>query len=170
MAHHSPAQSPRSSPPSGVPEVRRVRAREALVDYDCHGDALFSLALLLCRDVDLAADAVVATLTLVDGTPSEPCPNGARRQHLAADLWNRCARVPDGRLPEPAPYLRSHRNRPSREQDQPEQYLAVLGLVLFGAHTYGQAAALIGLPASSAAVRSRALLHHAASVASHRWT
>ncbi|MER7699438.1 hypothetical protein [Streptomyces sp. NPDC096095] len=98
MVRHSPAQLPRSSPPGGAPEARRARAREALVDYGCHGDALFSLALLLCRDVDLAAEAVVATLTRVDATPSEPCPD-ARRQHLAADLWNRCARVPDGRLP-----------------------------------------------------------------------
>ncbi|WP_097869505.1 hypothetical protein [Streptomyces sp. rh34] len=154
MAHRSPAQSSRSSPPSGVPEVRRARAREALADYDRHGDALFSLALLLCRDVDLAAEAVVATLTRVDGMPCEPCPD-ARRQHLAADLWNRCVRVPGGRLPEPAPCFRSHRNRPSR------------GLVLFDAHAYGQAAALIGLPASSAAVQLRALLHHAASVPSH---
>lgn len=168
MAHHSPAQAARSSPPNGVPEVRRVRAREALVDYDRHGDALFSLALLLCRDVDLAAEAVVATLTRVDGTPPEPCPD-ARRQHLAADLWNRCARVPDGRLPETAPNLRSHRNRPSRGRDQPEEGLALLGLVLFGAHTYGQAAALIGLPASSAAGQ-RAHLHPAASVPGHRRT
>ncbi|MFE9700014.1 hypothetical protein [Streptomyces sp. NPDC006270] len=166
MVRPSPAQLPRSSHPGGVPEARRVRAREALVDYDCHGDALFSLALLLCRDVDLAAEAVVATLTRVDGTPSEPCPD-ARRQHLAADLWNRCVR--DGRLPEPAPYLRPHRNRAAREQDQPEQGQALLGLVLFGAHTWIQAAALIGLPASSAAVR-RARLHHAASVPSHRRT
>ncbi|MFD4234614.1 hypothetical protein [Streptomyces sp. NPDC058542] len=144
-----------------------MRAREALVDYDRHGDTLFSLALLLCRDVDVAAEAVVATLTRADGTPSEPCPD-AQRQHLAADLWKRCARVPDGWLPEPAPYPRSHRNRPSRGRDRPEQGQALLGLVLFGAHTYPQAAALIALPASSAAVQLRALLHHAASVPSHR--
>ncbi|MER6188612.1 hypothetical protein [Streptomyces cyaneofuscatus] len=135
MAPHIPDQLPRDSVPRGVPEVRRVRAREALVDYDRHGDALFSLALLLCRDADRAADAVVAALTRADLTTSALSPD-VKRQHLAADLWNRCAGV--------------------SQQDQ-----ALLGLVVFGGHTYGQAAALIGLPASSAAGRLRTLLHRA---------
>ncbi|MFD3647687.1 hypothetical protein ACFWVT_32540 [Streptomyces cyaneofuscatus] len=135
MAPHTPDQLPRDSVPSGAPEVRRVRAQEALADYDRHGGALFSLALLLCRDADRAADAVVATLTRADLTAPDLSPD-VKRQHLAADLWNRCAGV--------------------SRQDR-----ALLGLVVFGGHTYGQAAALIGLPASSAAGRFRTLLHRA---------
>lgn len=155
MAHHNSDQPPRSR----EPEARRVRAREALVDYDRHGDALFSLALLLDRDVDRAAEAVVATLTRADTTASDLCPD-AKRQHLAADLWNRCTGAPGRRMPEPAP--QPEPNRPSREQDRSGQEQALLGLVLFGGHTHGQAAALIGLPASSAAERLRTLLHRAA--------
>ncbi|MCM2416166.1 hypothetical protein [Streptomyces sp. RKAG290] len=135
-----------------------MRASTALAVYDHHGDALFSLALLLCRDVDRAVEAVVATVTQACATASDPMPD-TKRQSLAADLWRRYAADPCAQPSQPDPALRSepYSDGPSGDQDQ-----ALLGLVLFGCHTYGQAAALVGVSAPSTAVHLRSVLRRAA--------
>ncbi|MFF1925057.1 hypothetical protein ACFVW8_31360 [Streptomyces sp. NPDC058221] len=81
------------------------------------------------------------------------------RQSLAADLWRRYATDPGAQAPQPEPALRSGRDAdgPCGEQEQ-----TLLGLVLFGCHTYGQAAALIGVPAPSAAEHLRSVLRRSA--------
>ncbi|MGW0667572.1 hypothetical protein [Streptomyces sp. NPDC002746] len=141
-----------------------MRSSTALAVYDRHGDALFSLALLLCRDVDRAVDAVVATVTQACATASDPM-SDARRKSLAADLWHRYASDPGAQASpqSPPPGCLPHPDGQSGEQEQ-----ALLGLVLFGCHTYGQAAALIGVSAPSAAVHLRSVLRRAADVRSDR--
>ncbi len=158
MTRHSPSQEPRNAL-RGRPGIRwRTRGQKTLADYDQHGDALFSFALLLYRDADLAADAVVATLTRASATAPGRCPD-ARRRYLAADLLTVCAVRPGPKFGQRAPTARprSPGSRPALA-DQSQQGLALLGLVLLGGHSYGQAAALRGQSASSVAVQLRALL------------
>ncbi|MFE2376587.1 hypothetical protein [Streptomyces sp. NPDC059398] len=133
-----------------------MHAGKALAVYDRHGDALFSLALLLCRDLDRAVEAVVATVTQVPASASDVTPE-AERHRLAADLWHRCAGASAGSGE--GPVLPSQANTPAESDgSSSEQEHALLGLVLFGSHTYGQAAALIGVAPPSAALRLRSVL------------
>ncbi|MFD8064301.1 hypothetical protein, partial [Streptomyces cyaneofuscatus] len=143
---------------SSRPSTPRTPGQEALADYDQHGDALFSLALLLYRDADLAADAVVSTLTRASATATGRGPD-VRRRHLAADLLTtRGVRPgPKFRRGEPTAHLHSP-DIPPALADETRQGLALLGSVMFGGHSCGQAAALLSRPASSAAVQLRTLL------------
>lgn len=147
-----------------VPSFGRVRASTALGIHDRHGEALFSLALLLCQDADRAVEAVVATVTQACLTASDPVPD-AEWQSLATDLWHRYADDPDPRSsdPDPVPSSPSHPDGPSGIQEQ-----ALLALVLFGCHTYGKAAALTGVSVPSAAMHLRSVLRRAASTPSGR--
>ncbi|MFD8061978.1 hypothetical protein [Streptomyces cyaneofuscatus] len=157
MTGHRPAQEPRSALRSSRPSTLRTPGQEALADYDQHGDALFSLALLLYRDADLAADAVVATLTRASATSGRG--PDARRRHLAADLLTIRGVRPGPKFRRSAPIAHPHApDIPPTLADEPRQSLALLGLVMFGGHSYGQAAALLGRPASSAADQLRTLL------------
>lgn len=158
MTHETPDEVDHGSAQMGVPKIGRMRARTALAAYDRHGDALFSLALLLCRDVDRAVDAVVATATQAHTMASGSMPD-AERQRLAADLWRRCADVPHSRLPQANPVSLHDVDRSDASSEQEQ---ALLGLVLFGCHTYGQAAARIGLSAPTAAAHLRSVLRRAA--------
>lgn len=170
MAQSTPDQvspgTPRGGAQISVPSIGRVRASTALGIHDRHGEALFSLALLLCRDVDRAVEAVVATVTQACATASAPVPD-AEWQSLAADLWHRYADDPGPRAsdpaPDPVPSSRSHPDGPSGEQEQ-----ALLALVLFGCHTYGKAAARTGVSVPSAAMHLRSVLRRAASTPSGR--
>lgn len=155
-----PQNAARTGSRTGMPEPGRVGASTALADCDRHGDALFSLALLLCRDVDRAVEAVVATVTQSCATASDAMPE-AKRQSLAADMWHRYAGDLAPRPQHPDLVLPSgvHSAGPSRQQEQ-----ALLGLILFGCHTYGQAAALIGVSVPSAAAHLRSVLRRASSL------
>lgn len=158
MTRHSPAQNPRRALRSSRPGTRRTRGQEALADYDQYGDALFSFALLLYRDADLAADAVVATLTRASVTAPVRGPD-TRRRHLAADLltiWT-VESGPEFLPGDPTAHPRSP-SRSAASADQPRQGSALLGLVLFGGHSYRQAGALLDQSAPSAAVQLRTLL------------
>lgn len=134
--------------------------------YERHADALYSLARLLCQDSPGAEEAFVTILadagpTLVNMTPE------AQRRCLAADLWHRHRRrtaatsaVPD-RLPAP----RAPRDGSAWQRGQEQ---ALLGLVMFGSHTYTQAADLVGVPAQTAASHLRTGLRRGANTAGRR--
>lgn len=117
---------------------------EALsVLYDRHADALYSLALLLCTDADRSAEVVVAALAHAGNSPVGIESDDERRR-LAVDVWRTCP----------------HDGRDGALQEQ-----GVLGLVLFGCHTYRQAAVLTGVTAESAALGLRSVLHQGAQAA-----
>jgi hypothetical protein len=164
LAHLIPDQSTpgaiRIGARSVEPECGRVRATAALAAYDRHGDALFSLAPLLCRDADRAADAVVATVTRACATAPDVAPD-EERCRLAVDLWHRCAVAPAA--PESVLPSQPYAHGPCGGQER-----AVLGLVLFGCHTDRQAAALIGVSAPSAALPPRSVPYRAVSVPTPR--
>lgn len=126
--------------------------------YDRHGDALFSLAMLLCQDVDRAVDVVAATVAQACATASEGTPDEERRR-LAAALWHRCGgdTAASASRWDKVLHSRAHASGRSSEQEQ-----SLLGLVLLGCHTYQQAAALIGVQPSSAARQLRSILRRAA--------
>ncbi|MGW8728451.1 hypothetical protein ACWGNF_20750 [Streptomyces sp. NPDC055808] len=154
MAHNVTAPPYRDTAAS----AGSVRTSEALRIYDRHGDALFSLALLLCRDVEWAVEAVVATVTQGCGTVSDSA-SDVQRQELAADLWHRYAAGSQARQG-----TSGSAYRPGDTDDSAwlGQQQALLGLVLFGCHTYEQAAALIGISAPTAALHLRTVLRRAA--------
>ncbi|MFD9542430.1 hypothetical protein [Streptomyces sp. NPDC060022] len=158
MTHGTPDQI-RGSARGGMPETGREQARTALAAYDRHGDALFSLALLLCRDIDRAVDAVVATVTQAHTTLPDPLPE-AELQRLAADLWLRCADLPHSGPPLPCPASLHEANRGGVSSDQEQ---ALIRLV-----AYGQAAAHLGLSAPKTAARLRSVLRRGASLRSPR--
>lgn len=140
--------------PAGVPPSRRVGENTAAELYERHAEALYSLARLLCqnsRSAD-ADEAFVSTLAgagpmLVNMTPE------AERRRLAADLWYRCGWTTALTPVVPGPRARVDGSSQERGQEQ-----ALLGLVMFGSHTYTQAAALIGVSAPAAASHLRTAL------------
>lgn len=148
MSHRPVRQNPLSAAWIDSPSAGQARAGTALAVYHRHGDALFSLALLLCRDADSAADAVVAIVARSEPEAADAAPDAERRR-LAADLWGRWA-------DEPGP--------PGSEADgsSSEQANALLGLMMFGCHTYRQAAAIVGVSAPTAAAQSRSILRRGA--------
>lgn len=134
--------TPDAPPATGVRATERALASNVPAVYEQHADDLYALALLLCGEADTANEVMAGTLarecmaTAVGADPDGP------RPRMALDVWRKCA--PQGHADATD---HPEQQRPSTDADA----RAVLGLVLFGCHTYQQAAAVVGLPLGSAA-------------------
>ncbi len=124
--------------------------------YDRHAGPLYSLALLICEDCEVAAEAVVATMTQTWATCGNRKDEVLRRR-LAAQVWRRCTEARRTAPPQSLAWAHGS-TTPESTEGHPGQQQALLGLVLFGCHTYRQAAALLGLSAPAAALQLRSVL------------
>ncbi|MFC8831573.1 hypothetical protein ACFT9I_40270, partial [Streptomyces sp. NPDC057137] len=153
-------QEPTTAVPVGARLAGRLSGRAFSDLYDRHAAALYSLAWLLFPSIESADEAFVTTMAGAGTQPDDVAPDAERRR-LAAALWHRCARdaprTTTGRSPAPLSQAPAGGSSPEREQ-------ALLGLVLFGRHTYAQAADLIGVSAHAAAAHLRSVVHRGANV------
>lgn len=117
------------------------------------------MALLFCGDSAVAERIVAEALVDAAGSAAPVQPDGTRTA-LAADVYGKYAetcRAMDrarGRRPRPSgegPLTLAGPASPLPPLGWEQR--AMLGLVLFGEHSYQQAAALLGVPAESAALQ-----------------
>ncbi|MFF3641005.1 hypothetical protein [Streptomyces sp. NPDC002564] len=127
-----------------------------------HGDALLSLALLLCHDDRRAVTTVADTIAQVCAAGTGPSSEVQERQGLVAYLWRRCA-PESAMLSFPRGGDRTAPVRPVPAWSY-EQERALMGLLFFGRLTCRQVAELTGVPARSVALQLRSILRRAEGV------
>lgn len=138
---------------------------EAVVEaYDRHAGALGSLALLIAEDVELAKDAVIsAFIPLWRAPTSIDLEEQTLRAALAGNVYTHCTheRKTRGGPGQQAKTCwnsrltaRANLFLPSRTQRD------LLGLILLGEHSYGQAARRVGLSEDIAATMITTAIAH----------
>lgn len=140
--------APATPPDADRPSERAPRDRPARAElYDRHGSGMFCLAYLSTSDPDAAADAVVAAFEGAETVTTYADPKRiaralARRTFLACPLYPPVRDPGTGPNGAPRPDELSHMSQRARQ---------LIGLTLFGSHSYRQAAALLRLDPQTAA-------------------